>query len=187
MQKNKSVIVFAQIWYIMVGSFLMSIFDMGYSQVSTTKVDQYLSGNEKKFEMIVHIWGEVKNPGEYRVSDDTNILELISKAGGPTEYSNLKKIMLTREVTRMAQLSAVTHKTDAFSDGNEKKLSKRVVQFNLAHYLVNQQYEDLPILQPGDVIYIKRNSWFRWQTAIRLASQFALILQAIYYFSRIDY
>ncbi len=185
MQKNMRVIVFVQFWYIVVGSFFMSIFNMGYSQVSTAKVDQYLSGNEKKFEMIVHIWGEVKNPGEYRVSDDTNILELISKAGGPTEYSNLKKIMLTREVTPMAQFSASVQKIDSFSGGSTKNLSKRVVQFNLAHYLANQQYEDLPILQPGDVIYIKRNSWFRWQTAIRLASQFALIFQAIYYFSRI--
>lgn len=196
MQKNNSMLSFVSIWYIIGIGFFLSIVNSSYSQNSPGKVDQYLTGNEKKFEMIVHIWGEVKNPGEYRVSDDTNILELISKAGGPTEYSNLKKIILTREMSTLSQHSTGKQKTEPFpnqnqpgsdvSAGNNTNLSKRVIQINVAHYLMSQQPENLPVLQPGDVIYVKRNSWFRWQTAIRLTSQFALIFQAIYYFSRIE-
>lgn len=193
MLKNFKIIISPQIWYIILGGFFMSIFNHGYSQVTPIKVDQYLTGNEKKIEMIVHIWGEVKNPGEYRVSDNTNILELISKAGGPTEYSNIKNIMLTRETTSLSQLSTGVQRSELDSNQsqfssteNTTNLSKRVIEINLAQYLKSQQPEDLPVLQPGDVIYIKRNSWFRWQTAIRLISQFALIFQALYYFSHID-
>jgi len=39
--------------------------------------DKYLIGSEKKLEMIVHIMGEVRKPGEYRVEDDTNLVELM--------------------------------------------------------------------------------------------------------------
>ena len=63
-----------------------------------TKPGDYFLGDEEKLEMVVHIWGEVKEPGEFRVSYETNVVELISKAGGPTEFANLSKIRLTREL-----------------------------------------------------------------------------------------
>ena len=48
-----------------------------------------------QLKVVVHIWGEVRSPGEYTVPAGTNILELISKAGGPTEYANMGKVKLT--------------------------------------------------------------------------------------------
>ncbi len=54
--------------------------------------EKYLIGTEKKLEMIVHIMGEVGKPGEYRVEDNTNLVELISKAGGPTQFSSLSGV-----------------------------------------------------------------------------------------------
>ena len=42
----------------------------------------YLIPQEQGLEMLVHILGEVQKPGEYRVPDHTDVLELIAKAGG---------------------------------------------------------------------------------------------------------
>ncbi len=195
MRKTIVAILSTQFSYLLIIGFCISLFNAGYSQITQGKVEQYLTGNEKKIEMIVHIWGEVKNPGEYRVSDDTNVLELISKAGGPTEYSNLKNVMLTREVTPTIQISAHDWKSELIVDNNQPDISapsenstsmpKRVLKINLKYYLENPTPEELPILQPGDIVHIKHNSWFRWQTAIRLTSQIAIVFQAMYYFSRI--
>ncbi len=39
-----------------------------------------------------HIWGEVKYPGSYNLSYTGDILELISKAGGPTINADLSRV-----------------------------------------------------------------------------------------------
>ena len=58
--------------------------------------DSYLTGGTGQLEMVVHIIGEIKKPGEFQVIDSTNLMELISKAAGPTEFSNLGSVSITR-------------------------------------------------------------------------------------------
>ena len=62
--------------------------------------DKYIIGSEKKLEMIVHIMGEVRKPGEYRVEDNTNLVELISKAGAVDPLSNQFNIPTTPATAR---------------------------------------------------------------------------------------
>ena len=58
--------------------------------------DTYLLGEEQRLEIVVHVLGEVERPGEYRVPDDTDVLEAVSKAGGPTEFAHLGNVSLRR-------------------------------------------------------------------------------------------
>jgi protein involved in polysaccharide export with SLBB domain len=37
--------------------------------------------------MQVNIWGFVKNPGRYEVPSSTDLIQLISFAGGPVQYA----------------------------------------------------------------------------------------------------
>ena len=114
-------------------------------------------------EVCVHVWGEVKKPGEYYVPAGINVLELISKAGGPTEYANIKNITLThREVT-----------------------SDRVVKVNLNDYLKNKELKKpIPVVENGDIVRVPRNRWYRWRTLIKIAADVAIIANAYYWFSR---
>lgn len=50
-----------------------------------------------------NIWGEVKNPGSYNLSYTGDILELISKAGGPTQNADLSKVtvVISKEKKRV--------------------------------------------------------------------------------------
>jgi polysaccharide export outer membrane protein len=45
----------------------------------------------------VFVSGEVKNPGVYRLRNETSILQLISMAGGFTEWANQKEIIIIRK------------------------------------------------------------------------------------------
>lgn len=165
------------------------------SQSRQGENNKYVIGEKQQLEMIVHIWGEVKKPGEYRVADDTDILGLISKAGGPTEYSNMSRVILTRERT-LPEKAALTPQAlsseranDALSgiqQAKNKTKQQRIIFINLKKYLESNDVAPLPRLQPGDIIQIKHNNWFRCKEALRIATQFAIVVQAYYYFTRID-
>lgn len=191
MQKFSTNILLIKTWYLQLLGFLFCVLNTGYSQNIQAKGDKYLIGEEEKLEMIVHIWGEVRNPGEYRVQDDTNVLELISKAGGPTEFSNLEDVILTRggfpwrQLANFKSNATLQAKKDNLPEYS-KGFQKRVIRINLKEYLEKEDFKGFPKLQPGDVLRIKRNSWFRWMTAIRLVSQIAIVFQAMYYFSQIN-
>lgn len=162
-----------------------------FGQEQQFQKDNYMLGNkENLLTIVVHIWGEVNRPGEYIVPDGTNVLELISKAGGPTVYSNLSKIILTRgnfENIRNAYISddsiSVSNKIQQLPKYMEKK---EVIKINLKEYLESKSKLAPLILRPGDVINVKRNMWYKWQTVLRVVSQVAVFIQAWYWFSRIN-
>ncbi len=159
-----------------------------YSQQEFIRKDQYQIGPDERLMITVHIWGEVRIPGEYLVPDDTDILELISKAGGPTEFSNLGKIKITRGLTGI-QSSNNPGKTGMRGAPYHSKFTyqnnKEVIELNLKKILDNRDYQkNLPTLQPGDTIRIGRNTWFKWQAIIRVISQLAIVAQVWYWYSR---
>lgn len=83
---------------------------------------------------IVYIYGEIANPGEYQYENNTNILEAVIKAGGPTEKADLHRVRLM----------------------GMDSLHTQVAQINL------QKYHDEPQLPPlllhgGDTIYIPKH------------------------------
>ncbi|MCX7836656.1 MAG: SLBB domain-containing protein [candidate division WOR-3 bacterium] len=64
--------------------------------ILTLSIFKFLIAQPQKEETIIkaHIWGEVRNPGSYNLSYTGDILELISKAGGPTSNADLSKVNL---------------------------------------------------------------------------------------------
>jgi protein involved in polysaccharide export with SLBB domain len=153
----------------------LSILWMGqmvYAQEPARHAD-YVLGTEEKLEMDVHIWGQVKMPGEYRVAYNTNVLELISKAGGPTSFANLKKVRLARPI-RTEQ-----------SGVHDQTKSTRIVEYNLNRYLSDRKDTDqVPVLQPGDVVFIVQNRWFQWRELVRVANEVAVIASVYVWYMR---
>lgn len=117
---------------------------------------------ENGLQIVVHIWGRVKLPGEYIVPDGTNVLDLISKAGGPDEFADLGKIKLVRKHPK----------------------SKRIVKINLKRYLNDRKELKLPALQAGDVVYVYPNLWYKWRKIVSFTSQIAVIVGAYYLIRR---
>lgn len=181
---------------LLVGGIFIIIFKFSvYSQENIEQRAQipkenYHLGEETNLEIIVHIWGEVRQPGEKRVADGTNILELISRAGGPSEFSNLSKVLLFSNQKlhlfpgEKADLNKEQNKF-ILRDLDELNQTGKV-QIDINNYLEKGKSQYLPRLLPGDVVYVKRNVWHKWQTFIRVASQIALIAQVWYWYSRIE-
>jgi hypothetical protein len=159
---------------------------------------QYLTGTEEKLEMVVHIWGEVKNPGEMKVAYNTNILELISKAGGPSAYANLAKVRLTRQTEglKFSQEAMENFINDAkagkiaqdkLEETIKTQYSQRILVYNLKDYLQNKKDFTPPIvLRPGDVVFVPHNSWYRWSEFVRVAQQIAVIASVYVWYLRAE-
>lgn len=54
---------------------------------------------DKDNTIIVHITGEVKNPGVVQVKEGSRIKDVIEAAGGMTEFANVNKVNLAYEVS----------------------------------------------------------------------------------------
>ena len=54
------------------------------------------SGTESQFLIDVQVWGQVHKPGLYAVRDQTDVIGLLSYAGGPTESAKLEGVRLIR-------------------------------------------------------------------------------------------
>jgi len=170
--------------------FLILFLSTCFSQQDLIKKDQYQIGPDERLLITVHVWGEVRIPGEYLVPDDTDILGLISKAGGPTEYSNLSNVKITRGLTELVNIKHSARKmagTDSSKNLHYNEYNKQVIKVDLKKLLDKEKYLMMtPTLKPGDVVRVGRNTWFTWQAVIRVVSQIAIVVQAWYWYSRIE-
>jgi len=126
--------------------------------------------------MIVHIIGNVQKPGEYRVPDHTNLLELLSKAGGPTEFSRLSEVTVRRSVGSWRV---------ADTQGSYPAPRVAILHINLERAMRDSAAAPPPLLRPGDVIFVPKNSRQKWldvSTVVRdlsiVASSYFLYLRA---------
>ncbi len=174
-----------------VAMFLISFPRILLSQEQEYRKDQYILRDQGKLTIVVHVWGEVRQPGEYIVPDGTNVLELISRAGGPTDFSNLGSVSLTRaeinpDIMRKSSDDSlsISTATNQYIPSGAKSL---VTKLNIKDYLDgNSSYASLPFLHPGDVVRVHRNAWHKWSTVIRVVSQVAIVAQAFYWYSQIN-
>jgi hypothetical protein len=131
----------------------------------------YLLPEEQGLEMMVHVLGEVQKPGEYRVPDHTDVLELIAKAGGPTEYANLSWVKIRRVMP--VQLSATRNVT---------RLNPNTAVLDVKKKGADSQP---PRLVPGDVVVVSRNSWFGYKRFATVVRDVAVVASAYFLYLRV--
>lgn len=124
--------------------------------------DKYYLGTEKELMIRVHIWGEVHSPGEYLLPDKSTVLDLISKAGGPTEYGSLHNVRVTHKEARSPHYTIVDLK--AYLEKEKKG-----------------EYKQPPVLFPGDVVQINRNNWYRFTKISQISGQIISIASMFYW------
>jgi hypothetical protein len=129
------------------------------------KEEYFVDPTTQKLMIDVHAWGEVTHPGVYRVPLGTNVLELISQAGGPTEYSNLSRVKLTHR---------------------EPSGSSRVETVDLPYYLDAKSGPPIPVLGPGDVVTVPRNIRHAWENSIKLVGDILTVASLFYLISQIQ-
>ena len=127
-----------------------------FAQIERT--DYFVPGEaEKELMIIVHIWGEVHNPGKFVVSDGSDLIRLISEAGGPTEFANLKRVF-------------IAHKGDE---------NPHIDIFNMEKYILRENVP-VPVMLPGDVVVVKRSTWGFLLDIGKLTGQMTVVLNTIW-------
>jgi polysaccharide export outer membrane protein len=98
---------------------------------------------EKVEKIKVFIYGAVNNPGVYHLKKGTTLLEAVTKAGGPKEGANIKKLKITRR--------------------SNPRTEEKV---NLAK-IIDKKKEDIEI-KPGDTIYVPTKFMYRLNSFIKI-------------------
>jgi len=78
----------------------------------------------------VYVSGQVRTPGVFKLRTETNLLQIISMAGGFTDWANPKKILIIRK-----------------ANGGEKRIIAN-------HKKMTDGKEPILVLKPGDTVII---------------------------------
>jgi hypothetical protein len=121
---------------------------------------QYYLGTEDELLVPVNIWGFVQKPGQYLVPNNTDLVSLLSFAGGPSENAKISRIRLIR---------------------SDSKLGSHVYNIDLQKYLESGDDRINPTLKPGDTIIVKGTTFHWINKFFEFVSRLAIFAQ-IYYF-----
>jgi len=113
-----------------------------FNQLLETKLSEYIQG-EVKFSLVVisavpqkiTILGEVGRQENYPLSNEVTLLEALSMAQGVTVDSDLRTIKILRG-----------------------GLNSQPIIVDLTSFLEKGNLEAIPIVRPGDIIFVPRNS-----------------------------
>lgn len=121
---------------------------------------RYYLGSEDELLIPINIWGYVRNPGQYMVPNNTDLISLISFAGGPAEGARIKGVKIVRSDTR---------------------LGSRVWNVNVQKYLDTADGKFVPILKPGDTVVVKGSAFSKIRNFFSFMASFAIFAQMIYW------
>jgi len=93
-------------------------------------------GTESKMMMKVNVWGAVKQPGSQYVPDGTDLIGVLSAAGGPADGAKLSKVRLVRN----------------FNGDKHHQV------INISRCLKKGDVQNLPELKPGDTVIVPKSS-----------------------------
>ncbi len=115
-------------------------------------------GEERELQINVQIWGHVLKPGMYLVPNTTDLVGLISFAGGPTENADLGKVKVIRR--RSSEVDAFTVDLKKFTRGENP--------------------QEIPQLEPGDTVLVPATFFHSLRRAVSFLAQ-AAIIAGVYY------
>lgn len=108
----------------------------------------------EQLKIKTYIWGQVRKPGLYIVPDNTDLLTLISLAGGPTEDAKLTKVKIVRPTTK----------------------GKKVILVNLKKYMESGDSKMIPVLKPGDTVILSGTVYYAFRKGAQFLSNVAIVI-----------
>jgi hypothetical protein len=114
--------------------------------------------DEDQLKISVHVWGKVSTPGLYVVPRTTDLVTLISYAGGPGSDADLSGVRIVR------------------SNG----AVPRVMKVDLSKYMRSGDESQNPLLEPGDTVQIGPNRIHGLSRFVQFVAQTAVIVSTYY-------
>ncbi len=111
-------------------------------------------GSISQLQINVKIWGQVLRPGLYLVPDQTDIVDLLSYAGGPTDVANLDEVVIVRNTRDQSQ----------------------IIKVSIKKYLNDGNIDDIPILMPGDTVVVSGSIFHAFDRFAGFLAKLAVIV-----------
>lgn len=121
---------------------------------------RYFLGSDDELLIPVNVWGFVQRPGQYMVPNNTDLISLISFAGGPSEGAKMRKIKIVR---------------------NDPRTGNRIYSVNIKKFLNTADSKLIPALKPGDTVIVKGTTLSWIQKFFAFLSNFAIFTQMVYF------
>jgi len=153
-------------------SFVVQSFSNVFAQESEQSTSfnrggaQYILGDRDEILMNVNVWGYVLRPGQYVVPRHTDLITLISFAGGPRDGANLGEVRIIREST-----AALTNANA--TNGHEKKVP--ILTVNVNDHIEKGKSGILPVLRAGDTVIITESGGSKFQKFLGFNSFLSII------------
>ncbi len=158
------------------------------------KASLYYLGDRNELLIKVNIWGFVQKPGQYLVPTDTDLISLISYAGGPLEDAKLKKVKLIRNEALLASQN-ITEPTQYAMNGNSSiavnnkkndhapsKTYKKVISIDVNKFLESGNESLIPELKPGDTIVLEGSNYHLISKIFDFTTKLAIVAQTYFWF-----
>lgn len=151
--------ILAMVFFFLIPDFLV-LAQERVQYPTRSQAAQYYLGTADEIVVPINIWGFVQKPGQYMVPNNTNLVSLLSYAGGPIEGAKISKIKIVR---------------------NDPNTSNPVFIVNVRKYLDTGDFRLIPTLKPGDTIVVKGTT-FNWiQKFFSFLASFAVFAQIVYF------
>jgi len=121
--------------------------------------NQYYLGEANELLIRVNVWGRVARPGQYFVPATTDLITLLSAAGGPQGRSRISDIRVVRA---------------------DKTGQGEVLVVNVKKYLKTGDKRLIPDLKPEDTVIVSASTWQFVTELLTVAGAIGLIANAYY-------
>lgn len=153
---------------------------------------QYFLGEQDELLMRVNIWGFVRKPGQYMVPTDTDLISLISFAGGPVEQAKVKAVKIVRANEAALNPTSTNHGAPGGVNQKhvapgaslaEKKSAEAtlVLQVDVKKFLQTGDRALIPALRPGDTIVVEGSAFNTVNKVLDFASKVAVVAQIYFW------
>jgi hypothetical protein len=96
-----------------------------------------------------YVWGQVRQPGAYRLGANPDLVELLSAGGGPTDQADITHVVLVRGI------------------------DQKRVPLNLKEAIGSGK---LIRLTPGDVVIVPRAFWYTFRDELAIVTSLAIFV-----------
>jgi polysaccharide biosynthesis/export protein len=131
---------------------------------SSGRAAEYFLGDENGIYITVNVWGKVRKPGQYNIPSGTDLLTLISAAGGPTERSRLDNVRIVRLVNQREE----------------------ILEIDVRRYLKTGDRSLIPEIRPGDTILVSGSAYNVLANVVDLVAKLGIMLNAVVLMQRLD-
>ena len=135
----------------------------GVQMQTLDRAAQYQLGSADDLLIPINIWGFVEKPGQYLVPMNTDLISLLSFAGGPREGAKITKIRIV---------------------SSDPSLMSKIQEINVKKFLETGNTQLIPILRPRDTIVVKGTTFNWFREFISFISSLSFIGTFLYYMTR---